>query len=282
MRRRTFLVGAGLLGAAAFGARKLRGDVEVAPEIHFPGMRAGHALRDAKTLPPARGEHRTGIAILGSGVAGMACAWALARAGRHDFVLVQGPEYGGNAAGANLAIAGGDVLTCPLGAHYLPLPSTESTHMRGLLADVGLLLSGERDPAPYYDEAALSHAPQERLLRDGRWESDLLPSRGVAPEELDQQRRFFAEVADLRTRRGRDGRRLFAIPVVLSSTDPEWRALFMRHPDRFLVGTDTWVTSRWEAVRPATDAVQSWLQQLPPQVAEQIAWKNGERLFPPP
>jgi Amidohydrolase len=64
--------------------------------------------------------------------------------------------------------------------------------------------------------------------------------------------------------------------------DPAWRALFMRHPDRFVVGTDTWVTSRWESVRDANEAVQRWLQQLPREVAEQIAWKNGERLFPPP
>jgi predicted TIM-barrel fold metal-dependent hydrolase len=64
--------------------------------------------------------------------------------------------------------------------------------------------------------------------------------------------------------------------------DPEWRALFVRHADRFMVGTDTWTTSRWEAVRPATAAVQRWLQQLPREVAEQIAWKNGDRLFPPP
>ena len=64
--------------------------------------------------------------------------------------------------------------------------------------------------------------------------------------------------------------------------DPEWRALFVRHPDRFLIGTDTWVTSRWESVGAASDAVQVWLRQLPRDVAEQIAWKNGERLFPPP
>ncbi|HEY3101169.1 MAG TPA: amidohydrolase family protein [Methylomirabilota bacterium] len=64
--------------------------------------------------------------------------------------------------------------------------------------------------------------------------------------------------------------------------DPEWRALFVRRPDRFMVGTDTWTTSRWEAVRPAMAAVQQWLSQLPRDVAEQIAWKNGERLFPPP
>jgi hypothetical protein len=64
--------------------------------------------------------------------------------------------------------------------------------------------------------------------------------------------------------------------------DPEWRTLFVRHPDRFLVGTDTWVTSRWDAVASASDAVQAWLRQLPREVAEQIAWKNGDRLFPPP
>ena len=64
--------------------------------------------------------------------------------------------------------------------------------------------------------------------------------------------------------------------------DADWRALFVRRPDRFMVGTDTWTTSRWEVVRPATAAVQRWLSQLPRDVAEQIAWKNGERLFPPP
>jgi len=64
--------------------------------------------------------------------------------------------------------------------------------------------------------------------------------------------------------------------------DPEWRKLFLRHPDRFLIGTDTWVTSRWESVVSASEAVQAWLKQLPREVAEQIAWKNGDRLFPPP
>ncbi|UHQ18365.1 NAD(P)-binding protein [Lysobacter sp. KIS68-7] len=228
MKRRTFLIGAGhacVIGAAGFGATRLHRAVETTPRIDYPGMREGHALRDAKALPPPRGELRTGIAILGSGVAGMACAWALARAGRRDFVLLQGPEYGGNAAAGNDAGPGDDDLAYPLGAHYLPLPSTESTHIRSLLADVGLLLHGEHDRAPYYDEAALSHSPRERLLRNGRWENDLLPSQGLPPNELQQQARFFADVAALRIRRGRDGRRLFAIPVVLSSPDEEWRAL---------------------------------------------------------
>jgi hypothetical protein len=64
--------------------------------------------------------------------------------------------------------------------------------------------------------------------------------------------------------------------------DPQWRKVFVRHPDRFLLGTDTWVTSRWELVRDYMRDVQVWLGQLPPEVAEQIAFKNGDRLFPAP
>lgn len=62
--------------------------------------------------------------------------------------------------------------------------------------------------------------------------------------------------------------------------DPEWRAVFTRHPDRFMVGTDTWVTSRWESLTSSMRDVQQWLAQLPADVAEQIAWRNADRLFP--
>src|SRR5262249_61979516 len=58
--------------------------------------------------------------------------------------------------------------------------------------------------------------------------------------------------------------------------DPEWRAVFVKYPDRFLVGTDTWVTSRWEIIRGYHRDVQGWLGQLPREVAESIAWKNGD------
>ena len=62
--------------------------------------------------------------------------------------------------------------------------------------------------------------------------------------------------------------------------DPAWRALLIRHADRFLAGTDTWVTSRWEALPGSVEEVRAYLAQLPPDVAEKIAYKNAERLFP--
>ncbi|MBI4593747.1 MAG: amidohydrolase family protein [Candidatus Rokubacteria bacterium] len=64
--------------------------------------------------------------------------------------------------------------------------------------------------------------------------------------------------------------------------DPEWRAVFLRHPDRFMVGTDTWVTSRWDSLAGGMRDVQQWLGQLPRDVAERIAFRNADRLFPPP
>jgi hypothetical protein len=62
--------------------------------------------------------------------------------------------------------------------------------------------------------------------------------------------------------------------------DPGWRVVFLRHPDRFLAGTDTWVTSRWETLPGSVAEVRTYLNQLPREVAEMIAYKNAERLFP--
>ena len=62
--------------------------------------------------------------------------------------------------------------------------------------------------------------------------------------------------------------------------DPEWRALLIRHADRFLVGTDTWTTSRWDALPGSIAEVRGYLGQLPADVAEKIAFRNAEHLFP--
>jgi hypothetical protein len=60
---------------------------------------------------------------------------------------------------------------------------------------------------------------------------------------------------------------------------PEWRALFAKYPDRFLLGSDTWVPQRWPAVPEIIDGYRAWLAQLPQDIARKIAWGNGARLF---
>jgi len=62
--------------------------------------------------------------------------------------------------------------------------------------------------------------------------------------------------------------------------DPAWRKLFLEFPDRFMVGTDTYTPERWYFVPEHAAWSRAWLADLPRDVAERIAWKNGDSLFP--
>jgi Amidohydrolase len=62
---------------------------------------------------------------------------------------------------------------------------------------------------------------------------------------------------------------------------PVWRALFERHPTRFLLGSDTWVNERWSSYDAIISGYRQWLAQLPPDVARQIASGNAKALFAP-
>ncbi|MFO1316809.1 MAG: amidohydrolase family protein [Burkholderiales bacterium] len=59
----------------------------------------------------------------------------------------------------------------------------------------------------------------------------------------------------------------------------EWRALFTEFPDRFMVGTDTFTPERWYYIVEHANWSRAWLADLPPQLAERIAWRNGDALF---
>jgi len=60
---------------------------------------------------------------------------------------------------------------------------------------------------------------------------------------------------------------------------PEWRALLLKYPTRFLIGSDTWVNQRWQYYDALMTGYRSWLGDLPPEVARNVAWNNGARLF---
>ncbi len=69
---------------------------------------------------------------------------------------------------------------------------------------------------------------------------------------------------------------------------PEWRALLLKYPDRFMIGSDTWVNQRWLYYDELMLAYRTWLGGLPPEVARRVGWDNGALLFglsepaPPP
>ena len=62
---------------------------------------------------------------------------------------------------------------------------------------------------------------------------------------------------------------------------PEWRKVFLELPDRFMVGTDTPSPQRWYFIEEHARLARLWLSELPRDVAEKIAYRNGEAVFGP-
>ena len=59
----------------------------------------------------------------------------------------------------------------------------------------------------------------------------------------------------------------------------DWYELFIRYPDRFMLGVDTYSLSRWQNYDAVVARTRKWLTQLPDSVANQLAYKNATALF---
>ena len=94
---------------------------------------------------------------------------------------------------------------------------------------------------------------------------------GSPPERVDQLlARYPRLMGELSYRPGlTEGGRLSA----------PWKALMTEMPERFVVGSDTWVVQRWSAYESLMDEARSWLGDLPPAIARRIGWDNGARMF---
>jgi glycine/D-amino acid oxidase-like deaminating enzyme len=218
MQRRNFILTAAAL--AAGGAAAFWEEQQITGSVPYPGRDAGHWLRDAGTLPEPTETIDTDVLIAGAGIAGLTAAWQLAKLGVGDVLMVPGPEPHGNAAAGR----DGD-LQFPTGAHYLPLPSPESTHIREMLADFGIIQGDPSLERPTYDERYVVHAPAERVLYLGSWQDGYLPSEEVSAAERADHTRFFALVDRYSSARGADGKRAFVVPLEQSSTDEAYRGL---------------------------------------------------------
>ncbi|WP_211227550.1 NAD(P)/FAD-dependent oxidoreductase [Chitinibacter tainanensis] len=224
MNRRQFLQNSAALGLAmTLPACRELSHWGIPIQVYLPGMQEGHRLRDHTPLPKPSETRRVKVAILGSGVAGSFAGWRLQQAGLRDVVLVSGPEPAGNAAAGQFGASAESAY--PRGAHYLPLPSLASRHVRELLAAMGVIEADPYSERPRYNETALIHAPQERLWVQVQWQEGLLPHQGIPAAEIAEQQRFMAAIQQLQHAVGADGRKVFAIPLALSSQDPLWRGL---------------------------------------------------------
>ena len=60
---------------------------------------------------------------------------------------------------------------------------------------------------------------------------------------------------------------------------PEWRALLVHNQDRLLAAIDTFSLNRWRNYTEVADQIRLWLAQLPPKVAQKLAYTNAQRFF---
>ena len=148
-------------------------------------------------------------------MAGLSAGWRWTRAGFEDYVLLElESEFGGNSRALSYP-----PTAAPIGAHYLPIPNREARAVRRLLREMGVLteqgLNG-RD---------LCHSRQERLFFEGGWHEGLVPEDVLPERALGQYREFHDEMREWAARRDSQGRKIFALPLHFSSTDPEFLAL---------------------------------------------------------
>jgi predicted NAD/FAD-dependent oxidoreductase len=174
----------------------------------------GLARTDPRASPPADAPlRRCDVLVVGAGIAGLAAARALRRAGIEDLAVLELEHApGGNSRGGLLA-----GQPCPLGAHYLPLPGAQADDVRDWLVEIGL---ARPTPAGLrWDERHLCHSLQERLYIDGRWQEGLLPDAPRDSTTQAQYRRFSQVISQA-------GRSLaFAIPTARAPWTPAHSAL---------------------------------------------------------
>jgi predicted TIM-barrel fold metal-dependent hydrolase len=59
----------------------------------------------------------------------------------------------------------------------------------------------------------------------------------------------------------------------------EWYELFTTHPERFMIGIDTYSLSRWRAYSKVAERIREWTSQLPEDVALRLIYENAAEAF---
>lgn len=211
MNRRDFLKLLGISsGASILGYGVTRGFLAKNTQIniHYPGMESGHRFRDGVENLEVQNEYDSDITIVGSGISGLSCAFKLVKEKfKGRITLITGPELFGNSADIEI---NGNLY--PTGAHYLPLQTVESTHVREILSQFNIILKDPYSEYPTYNEKDLVYSPMERFLYNNEW-----------TEGNHQHNKHFDELSNLVNRfkgeNGNDGKPLFTFPVEKSSIE---------------------------------------------------------------
>jgi predicted TIM-barrel fold metal-dependent hydrolase len=133
-----------------------------------------------------------------------------------------------------------------------------------LAQDKGLAVLAHVDDAAI--DLLLAHAPKARLI----WAHS-----GIAGASVERVRELMRRhptlLGELSYRPG--------LTDADGHLSAPWKALFAEFPTRFVLGSDTWVNSRWGEYEGLMQAARVWLGDLPPATAQRIAWRNAAELF---
>lgn len=180
--------------------------------VHYRGMSDGHLIRD-KNFPKAALEEelKSDICIVGSGIAALTCCWKLIQSNyKGNIILVSGGELFGNSGSIEINKA-----HYPIGAHYLPLQNEESSHTREMLKFFNIIEKNEYSQKPTYNSKHLVYSPMERVLFENHWQEGLY-------KKSETSIKFFKFIEQFKNKVGSDGKKLFSIPLSLSSKDSQY------------------------------------------------------------
>src|SRR6266571_986961 len=208
-------------GKPAAAARRYDGElIEESYEI-------AHRLRDGALAIPSslvpEGPLHDAI-VLGGGVSGLMAAWELERGGLSDVVLYEKEDYiGGNARKGH---ANGTDYTCATWSVVRP----KDPFLLKLFQDLGVVQGIAADGTPRIDPLLVGPGPDNNTLVNGSWYpvpmygGDPAGAIGRLPLSATDRKDEIAFYRDMNAwagRRGRDGRRAFAMPVEEGSRDPD-------------------------------------------------------------
>ncbi len=190
--------------------------------LAFRPEELGHRIRDERpAVIPSDKWERAGIVIVGAGIAGLSAARRLLASGYDDFVILElEGAPGGTARGGENGTS-----AFPWGAHYITAPMRENADLVELLRELDLVEGTDASGEPVFREDSLCREPQERLFADGAWHPGLYLHDGESADDRSQWSRFKEAIDRFAGMRDGSGRRAFAVPTALSSTDPDLLAL---------------------------------------------------------
>lgn len=182
---------------------------------------AGQASRAAEPIGAIDEWKEIPVVIVGGGIAGLSAAWHLKRSGFEQFQLLELEDHlgGTSRSGENHG------FQFPWGAHYITTPMPENTHLIALLQEMGVVEGLTSDGKPVVAEEYLCREPEERVFADDHWQEGLFPVAGSTQDDLDQLAGFHQRMLEYSLMRDEQGKRFFALPIALSSEDPQARKL---------------------------------------------------------